>query len=358
MHPAFRSPRAAAGFGVVLAVFLGLPVLLKWVGPPTREQAFSMVPTAGGPVAMVKHLIYDDSGRADVLFVGSSLIKTDVHGAELARLLAARLGRPMRIDILELNWYGADQQYFMLKDYLAHHSPPPLIVLHVPQARASENGPHPQAYRWLRYGDLDALPAGFPLVSKLQLYGEMVLGAPRQALALLRPNRLGIEAPVPADELASAVGLPAAVRPPDAAGTAPAESVPAAALLPLTAPQFEVLTPSLRGVYRFAMGPYTRLFLAQIAALVKGSGAKLVLIHLPLGQDPLTDRVQELQSWTTLFGPDIRMIAIPKARLYDGVEPGKFYFPGDNHMNTVGGQRFTESIAAPVAQAYLEASRP
>jgi hypothetical protein len=357
MHPAFRSPRAAAGFGVVLVGFLALPLLLNWVGPPTREQSFSMVPTAGGPVAMVKHLIYDDSGRADVLFVGSSLIKTDVHALELANLLAARLGRPMRIDILELNWYGADQQFFMLKDYLAHHEAPALIVLHVPQARASENGPHPQAYRWLRYGDLQALPAGFPLVSKLQLYGEMVLGAPRQALTLVRPNRLGIEASVPTDEWATAVSSPDAVRSPGTPSPT-AESVPAAALLPLTAPLFEVLTPSLKGAYRFAMGPYTRLFLEQIAALAQGAGAKLVLIHLPLGQDPLTERVQELQPWTMLFGPDIRMIAIPKARLFDGVEPGKFYFPGDNHMNTAGGKRFTESIAPPVAEAYLEASRP
>lgn len=358
MHPAFRSPRAAAGFGGVLVLFLALPVLLKWVGPPTREQSFSMVPTAGGPVAMVKHLIYDDSGRADVLFVGSSLIKTDVHALELANLLAARLGRPMRIDILELNWYGADQQFFMLKDYLAHHEAPPLIVLHVPQARASENGPHPQAYRWLRYGDLQALPAGFPLVSKLQLYGEMVLGAPRQALALLRPNRLGIEAPVPVDEWATALATPPALGKPLAVDSASAESVPAAALLPVTAPLFEVLTPNLKGAYRFAMGPYTQLFLAQIAGLAKGAGAKLVLIHLPLGQDPLTERVQELQPWTTLFGPDIRMIAIPKARLFAGVDPGKFYFSGDNHMNTAGGKRFTESIAPSVAEAYLEASPP
>jgi hypothetical protein len=245
----------------------------------------------------------------------------------------------------------------MLKDYLAHHEAPRLIVLHVPQARASENGPHPQAYRWLRYGDLQALPAGFPLVSKLQLYGEMVLGAPRQALTLLRPNRLGIEAPVPVDEWATALGTPPAVRP---AGTpsATAESVPAAALLPPTAPLFEVLTPSLKGAYRFAMGPYTQLFLAQIAGLAKGAGAKLVLIHLPLGQDPLTDRVQELQPWTTLFGPDVRIIAIPKARLFAGVDPGKFYFSGDNHMNTAGGKRFTESIAPSVAEAYLEASPP
>ena len=100
-----------------------------------------MVPTAGGPVAMVRKLIYDDTGRADVLVVGSSLVKNDVHAQQLAGLLARKLGHPMRVDVLEMNWYGADQQFFMLQDYLAHHPAPRLIVLHVPQARASENGP-------------------------------------------------------------------------------------------------------------------------------------------------------------------------------------------------------------------------
>jgi hypothetical protein len=352
MHPAFRSTRAAAGFGLVLVLCLGLPVILKWVGPPSREQAFSMVPTAGGPVAMVKNLIYDDAGRADVLFVGSSLIKTDVHAQRLAQLLTQRVGHPMRVDILEMNWYGADQQFFMLQDYLAHHSPPRLIVLHLPQARAYENGPHPQAYRWLRYGDLDELPAGFPLVSKLQLYGEMVLGSPRQLLSLIRANLIGTEDPVPADEAASGVGSPAD----DSTDRAGADAVPEASLLPPTSPVFEVLKPRLQGAYRFEMGPYTLLFLNRMAKLVDSGTSRLVLIHLPLGQDPLIDQVQELEPWADIFGPDVDVIAIPKDQLFHGIDASKYYFPGDNHMNSSGGERFTDSIASAVAKAYLAAA--
>ena len=353
MHPAFRSPRAAAGFAAVLVLFLALPLVLKWVGPPTREQAFSMVPTAGGPVAMVRKLIYDDTGRADVLVVGSSLVKTDVHAQQLAGLLARKLGHPMRVDVLEMNWYGADQQFFMLQDYLAHHPAPRLIVLHVPQARASENGPHPQTYRWLRYGDMAPLPAGFPLVSRMQLYGEMVLGAPRQVLTLFRPNRLGPEDPVPASELATGLGSPAASG--DAAlAEGAVANVPAAAVLPVTPPVFEVLKPNLKSAYRFEMGPYTLLFLKRIAELVRSGSSSLVLLHLPLGQDPLVESLQELQPWATLFGPAITMIAVPKSRLFQGVDASQFYFPGDNHMNPSGGERFTASIAPAVAEAYRQ----
>jgi hypothetical protein len=389
MHPAFHSTRAAAGFGFVMAVAIALPMILKVIGPPTREQSFSTLPTAAGPVAMIRNLIYEDSGQADILFVGSSLIKTDVHAKQLAGLLSTQLGHPMRVDILELNWYGADQQYFMLKDYLAHHPPPKLVVLHTPQVRAYENRPHPQAYRWLRYGDMPELPSGFPAISKLQLYGEMVLGAPRELLSLLRPNLIGPEDPVLPAEIAignspeSAAQGNAATRPEGTASAPPhgaatpmpgetayaaaagadarpltvaAETVPPASLLPPTAPLFQVVHPRLSSEYRFEMGPYTLFFMQRMADLVNSVDSRLVLIHLPLGHDPLAGTVQELEPWGAVFGPDIRVIAIPKDRFFEGLDPGRYYFSGDNHMNPAGGDRFTESIASPVGQAYLAAA--
>ena len=81
-----------------------------------------------------------------------------------------------------------------------------------------------------------------------------------------------------------------------------------------------------------------------------------MLIHLPLGRDPVSSTVQEIVPWDTLFGPDIKIIAVPKDRLFAGLDPGKFYRPGDNHMNPSGGERFTTSIAPSVATAYLAAS--
>ena len=419
MHPAFHSTRAAAAFGLIMAMSIALPMILRTLGPPTREQAFSTLPTAAGPVAMIRNLIYQDSGQADVLFVGSSLIKTDVHAKQLAQRLSRELGRPMRVDVLELNWYGADQQYFMLKDYLAHHPPPNLVVLHTPQVRAYENRPHPQAYRWLRYGDLPELPQSFPTLSKLQLYGEMVLGAPRQLLSLLRPNLIGPEDPVLPAEIATgkaatswraaagpssaeatatpghdatspssarsvATSRPAAASPatamaapalPTTGIAAPAplaanrsssngaalsgmttEAVPAASLLSPTDPVFQVVHPKLSSEYRFQMGPYTLFFMERMADLVRRAGSHLVLIHLPLGHDPVNGTIQELEPWATVFGPDIRVIAVPKDRFFEGLDPGPYYFSGDNHMTPAGGDRFTQSIASPVGQAYLAAT--
>jgi hypothetical protein len=336
MHPAFPTTRSAASFGLIVALCIGLPVILKWLGPPTRDQAFSAIPVAGGPVGAVQHLIYDDHSAADVVVVGSSLVKTDIQPERLGEILSRRLGHSMRVHVLELNWYGADQQFFMLQDYLAHHPTPPLIILHLPQARAYENGPHPQAYRWLRYGDLRIAKHELPLFSRLQLYGEMVLGSPRQFLALLRPNRIteadGRDDPVP--------------------DSTPSEPVQQAALLPANDPMFRVLIPNLYGEYRFGMGPYAMLFLKRIDALVKSAGSHLVLIHLPLNLDPLTDTVQEIQPWDHVFGSDIREIAVPKSQLFANLDSTQFYYPGDNHMNPQGGARFTESIAPAIAEAY------
>jgi hypothetical protein len=359
MHPAFSSTRAAAGFGLLLALSIALPLLLGLMDLPTREQAFSSLPTAAGPVGMMKQLIFEDTGRADVVFVGSSLIGTDVQAERLACLLSRQTGHRMRVDILELNWYGADQQYFMLKDYLSRHPPPKLVVLHIPQVRAYENRPHPQAYRWLRYGDLPELPGGFPLLSKLQLYGEMVLGGPRQLLSVIRPNLIGREDEDPPEP--SRTGTSAETSSDAAAGAVRRcggswASVPEAALETATSPLFQVVKPSLLSDYRFAIGPYPLFFMKRMADLVSSRGAALVLIHLPLGRDPVSSTVQEIVPWDTLFGPDIKIIAVPKDRLFEGLDPGKFYRPGDNHMNPSGGERFTTSIAPSVATAYLAAS--
>jgi hypothetical protein len=374
MNPAFHSIRAAVGFGLVLTFSLALPVILKSTGLPTRDQTFSTLPTTAGPVSMIKKLIYDDSGRADILFVGSSLIKTDVQAGLLARLVTERIGRPVRVDILELNWYGADQQYFMLKDYLAHHPAPRLVILHVPQIHAYENRPHPQAYRWLRYGDLPSIREGLPFLSTLQMYGEMVLGSPRQTLSLLRPNLLGLEEPVPAAQLATGETVDSTI----VAGIAPSAvqaaepsvqadssvdavrsgsaNIPQAALLSPTSSVFQVTKPRLLGEYRFEIGPYNLIFLSRMADLVKSAGSALTLIHLPLGQDPVSGTIQELKPWTEIFGPDIQEIAIPKERLFQQLDVAQFYYPGDAHMNPLGGERFTDSIAAPVAEAYVAAT--
>ena len=371
MNPAFHSIRAAVVFGLVLTVSLALPAILKSTGLPTRDQAFSTLPTAAGPVSMIKQLIYDDSGRADILFVGSSLIKTDVQAGLLARLVKERIGRPVRVDILELNWYGADQQYFMLKDYLGHHPAPRLVILHVPQIHAYENRPHPQAYRWLRYGDLPSIREGLPLLSSLQMYGEMVLGSPRQLLSLLRPNLLGPEEPVPAVQLATSEAFdgttagiaPAAVEAggpsaqvPQPAQASPPAQVPQAALLSPTASVFQVTKPRLLGEYRFEIGPYNLIFLRRMADLVKSAGSALTLIHLPLGQDPVSGTIQELEPWREIFGPNIQEIAISKERLFQQLDVAQFYYSGDAHMNPLGGERFTDSIAAPVAEAYVAAT--
>jgi hypothetical protein len=359
MHPAFPSIRAAAGFGLLLALSIALPLLLGLMDLPTREQAFSSLPTAAGPVGMMKQLIFDDTGRADVVFVGSSLIGTDVQAERLACLLSRKTGHRMRVDILELNWYGADQQYFMLKDYLSHHPPPKLVVLHIPQVHAYENRPHPQAYRWLRYGDLPELPDGFPLLSKLQLYGEMVLGGPRQLLSLIRPNLVGREDVVPPEQAATGTSLDASSDADSGAGPGcggDSASVPEAALESATSPLFQIVKPRLQSEYRFAIGPYPLFFMKRMADLVASRGAALVLIHLPLGRDPVSGTLQEIVPWATLFGPDIKIIAVPKDRLFAGLDPGKFYRPGDNHMNPSGGKRFTTAIASSVATAYLAAS--
>ncbi len=356
MLPAFQSTRAAAGFGFLLLLTLAVPALLPWIGLPPRDQAFSSVPVGGGRVQFMKRLIYQDAQASDIVFLGSSLIQTDVLPRRLARTISKEVHRSVRVQVLGLTWYGADLQYFMLKDYLANHPPPKLVVLHVPQVHATTNEPHPEAYRWMRLGEVPSLPARFPAFSKLQIYSEMVLGGPRQLLSRLRPNLIG-----EAEQMPSTPGaVPLA---PDETGTTEADETnadpapPPADLLSADSPAIRVQPVKLTGENRFALGPYTVFFLKQIEALVRAKGAKLVLLHLPLGMDkePSSSSLPELTRWDSIFGPGIQMIGVPKAKLFRGLDSNDYYNVHDIHMNARGGRRFTDAISSAVAAAYLQA---
>jgi hypothetical protein len=340
-------------FGLSLVCFLALPLLLRELGLPSREQAFSMVPVGAGRVSEMKSAIYDHTANADVVILGSSVIQTDVHPEKLSEDLSRELGHPVRALDLGMSWYGADMQYFLLHDYLAHHSAPKLVVLHVPQAHATTNEPHPQAYRWLRYGDVPGFPRAFPPFANVQMYAEMVLGAPRQLLSLVRPN---VVAPDDQPSPAQAAPPPGSVSDSDTTDIGPLP-VPAASLEPTDSPLFVQVKPSLMGDNRFRLGDYTLYFLKQIAALVRKSGSSLVLIHAPLGdgKEPSTGRVAEITDWSKVFGRDVKMIAIPMETLYRGTDPAPFYGTHDIHMSWRGGARFTESVAGAVAKAFNEA---
>ena len=192
MLPAFRSTSSAITFCFLLITLLSLPLVTLSIGHPPREQAYAGLTSEAGPVGMHVREMFRDPSDADVLFLGSSLVRAAIDKPALEQALSTHLGRPAKVDILALNWQGIDLQYFLLRDFLqAHHVG--LIVWNLPVPGSRSLFPHVEAFRWARFGEYSDALSGLPIRYRLALYGDMVLGAPRELLSHLRPNLLSRE---------------------------------------------------------------------------------------------------------------------------------------------------------------------
>src|ERR1039458_8167546 len=192
MLPVFRSIPSVASFCVLLIGLLCLPLVTSWVGHPPREQAYAGMSDAAGPIGVDVREIFRDPSHADILCFGTSLVRAGIDEPTVEQALSAHLGRPAHIEMLALNWQGLDLQYFLLRDYLnTHHAD--LIVWNLPVPGSRHVEPHVEAFRWMRFGEYSDALSGLPLRYRLALYGDMVLGAPRELLSHLRPNLLSQE---------------------------------------------------------------------------------------------------------------------------------------------------------------------
>jgi hypothetical protein len=337
-------------FCALLLFLLGLPVILYKIGLPSREQAWSGSTYHAGAVGDTVRTIYDDHEDVDVLFVGPSILRRGVMEGPIQDALSEHLGRPAHVALLSMVWPGADLQYFMLRDYLDRHHPK-LIVWNVPGPVSNSNEPHIQAYRWMRYGEYKNAFEGLPLRSRIQVYGEMVLGAPRELLYKLRPNL--ISAADLADPNGEDVhdnintGYHKAAFVPD---SLPIGTEPTAELLPVTSPVFR-----LAGTRPQA---YQLKYLRGTMAVANKKDCAIVLLHIPTDTEYGESYIPEITNWSKLFGPQYEMIGIPAATLFAGMDKERYlHFFSDNHLNTNGRKVFTRAIIPPVLEAYDKESK-
>jgi hypothetical protein len=238
----------------------------------------------------------------------------------------------------------------MLRDYLQYHHPK-LIVWNVPGPTSWANQPHVQAYRWMRYGEYKDAFDGLPIGSRIQVYAEMVLGAPRELLYKLRPNLISdAEMADPngedvRDNINTGYREAAFVR-----DSLPSGSDPAAELLPVTSPVFR-----LEGTQPRA---YQLKYLRETLALVRKKNCALVLLHIPTDSEYGDSYLPEIVDWSKLFGPQYEMIGLPAATLFAGLDKDRYlHFFSDTHLNTNGRNVFTRAIIPPVLEAYDKESK-
>ncbi|MGD0547519.1 MAG: hypothetical protein ABR991_06775 [Terracidiphilus sp.] len=341
MHSRWHAP----GLLALVAALLLLPVAVSLLGLPPRIEAYKSIPTAAGTAGAVIQSIYQSPPQGDIVFLGSSLLTAGISREAVRNALVEHLHRGVSVQLLAINWPGLDVQYFMLRDYFNAHNAR-LLVWNLPEPHArAYDYPHVQSYRWLRFGEYADALDGLPLSQRPALYGEMVIGAPRQLLSILRPNLFAGEGAT-VDPTLAETGYQGTKFVPNEASPGMKSR---AKLLPLDAREIVVRGP--------ALGSYQMHFARLIAELAKKKRCRIVLLHIPTDAEFQDASIPELDDWMTQLGPSHKIIAIPSAQLFEGMDRTQFdRFYRDAHLNENGSRYFTQAILPAMLQAYDEAA--
>ena len=335
-------------FNAVLLGVLALPLLIALLGSAPRAQVYRAMPASAGPFSFITHEIYGQQADIDVLFDGDSVLWVGLDAAYFQAQLSAALGRPARVVVLGANWPGMDQRYVLLRDLLRHRHVG-MVVLSPPHPGSESDRPHTQAFRWLQFGADPAVTAGLTLRSQLAVYAAEVLGAPRQLLSVIRPNRVaaGEDQDVLAGLGSKQVeqgfhGAPFVRVAPLAAPAVAADSM---ILSPQTARDFHVTGPPL--------SPYQLHFMRLIGKLLAEHAIPLTVLHVPLAREHGQAAISEQADWSHAFGTHATVVGVSSQRLFGAMSDEEFYrYYYDDHLNRNGSELFTRVISPALIEVY------
>jgi hypothetical protein len=343
MAPAFPSTRRAATFGAILVLLLTLPVTLHWIGRVSKEEAYRSISERAGTFDYFRRKIFEEHSDVDIMLCGGSLLGNaiDVHSVE--RDLSRALGRRASVILLRQSWQGPDMNYFVARDFLEHRKAK-LFVMATPAWVHHSGQPHVQLLRVIRYGDHPGAEDGLSLRSQAALYADYVLGAPRQALNLLRPNMIypqAVEPASPHEHPAGFMGRPFVRR--------------QIVLPPLPTPSL-IRSAGTSDVFHFDGPPlnaYQIHFLRKTKELAQQQGVPLVILHLPSPSERGSEIVPDRQLIPELLGPGVDFAGVPSARMFENIPDTQFedYFQ-DEHLNLNGSELFTGIITPVLIRLY------
>jgi hypothetical protein len=299
---------------------------------------------AAGPVGVQVREIFRDPSNADVLFLGSSLVRAAIDTPIVEKALSMRLGRPAHVEMLALNWQGMDLQYFLLRDYLKTHRAG-LVLWNLPVPGSRNLEPHIEAFRWVRFGEYSDALFGLSLPYRLALYSDMVLGAPRELLAHLRPNLLSteeLELQI-ASQRSGYYGQPFVPELVDSVPTPTLEQS-------LQEPPYSLVQAAGK-----PLNSYEYHFAMKILELAKETHTKIVLLHIPIDSEQGLDYIPERSRWDDSLHLDAPMIGTTSDVLFNGVSKERVHnFYRDQHMNMNGSELFTRDIVPAILHVYSD----
>jgi len=353
MFPAIWSNRHAVALILIIGILLTLPVLMSIVGLPPRERVYSGIRVETGTGPLDEQQIFEEKGPVDILFVGSSLLVRGIDTNYIEQQLSAQLGRPAKVRYLALKWQGMDMEYMLMHDFLEHRKAR-LVIMNMPSLALSGDSPHIQAYRWMRWGEFPVSTSSLSIRSRLAIYGAEVLGAPRQLLNYLRPNKL-VQNKALVAELGSQHEY-------GSVGYYGSKFVPE----PQTPPAIPVDSMIAHGPNdsnftfdREALGPYHIYWTQQVGTLLRQQGVPFAIVHIPEDIEQGMKNVPERMYWPEVVGiPSTPVLGIPAATLFKQIPADQYdnYFY-DQHFNDNGRELFTRAITPAVLEVYDKSVR-
>ncbi|MBZ5617577.1 MAG: hypothetical protein LAQ69_02410 [Acidobacteriia bacterium] len=347
MAPAFPSTRRAAAFGGALVFFLTLPMTLHWIGGTTKEQAYRGISERAGAFDYIRRQIFEQTSDLDILFCGSSLLGAAVDVPFVERELSRALGRKASVVSVRQSWQGPDLNYYVARDLMEQRKAK-LLVIAAPAWVHRSSQPHVQLFRVIRYGDHPGALDGLAVRSRLAIYADYVLGSPRHALSLLRPNLIDSQA-----------GLTAGHVPPGGYRGRP--FVRRQVVLPAIPPASLVYSSESRDLFRFDGPPlnaYQLHFLLKTAELARQHSALLVILHMPSPSERGSNIVPDRQLMPEMLRAGAVFAGVPSARMFENVPDAQFedYFQ-DEHVNPNGSELFTGIVTPALIQLYEQYSQ-
>lgn len=360
MAPAFSSPRQAGAFAVLLLAILLLPVLVGKSLLPPRERMYSGAPWSAGAYPYLYEQIFREKGDIDIAFIGASTEYLAIDTPEVQRQLSAKLGHKAVVRSLCWYWAGFDAVYFVTEDLLRNRKVHMLVLADAPQ----EDGPHPEAFRWFRFGDNQSDLTGLPPQTAAAFYAEAVLGIPGNLLALFEPEQpvcpfsyeqLSRNGALRSENPAGRLGSLAAERGYDDQPFV--ESKPASQASPSDVRFYSPATKADFRSVNLSIPQMQLCFGQKLADLANKNGTKLVFLSLPVLELARSPSVMFPAFWPELLQRDVAMFGIPEAALFRNISDGdlrKLFFDGV-HLNK-NGQRYFTSIFAPALVDYYAQS--
>jgi hypothetical protein len=231
--------------------------------------------------------------------------------------------------------------YFVARDLMEHRKVK-MLVLGAPASVHRSNQPHVQLFRVVRYGDHPAALDGLGLRLRMALFAANVLGAPRQALNLLRPNLI---------EPGAGLGA----EPANLAGYKGAPFRPHRIIDPKV-PASELIYSGTTSLFRFDGPPLNELqafFLRKTIQMGRQHGAQVVILHMPSPSERGMDVIPERQVMPSLIEPDIFFVGVSSERMFRDIPSADFFdYFQDEHVNLNGNQLYTEAISPALIQLY------